>query len=69
MVKFNPIIPRGNAVYAYYGIPNPKEKKEPHLLEITKDPYMSYFTFNDITKLLPYSDPACPGDGICSEST
>ena len=69
MVGFNPIIPRGNAIYSYYGIPNPRLKKEPQLLEINKDPYLSYFTFNDISRILPYSDQACPGDGICAEST
>jgi hypothetical protein len=69
MVKFNPIIPRGNAIYSYYGIPNPKAKKEPILLEMNNDPYLSYFTFNDISRILPYSDQACPGDGICAETT
>jgi hypothetical protein len=29
---------------------------------------MSYFRFADISKILPYSDPACPPDGICSDN-
>lgn len=29
MVKFNPIVPRGNAIYSYYGLNNPRAKKEP----------------------------------------
>ena len=30
---------------------------------------MSYFRFVDINKIFPYSDMACPPDGICLEST
>jgi hypothetical protein len=29
---------------------------------------MSHFKFADISKILPYSDPACPPDGICSDN-
>ena len=56
MVKFNPIVPRGNAIYSYYGLNNPRAKREPQILEINKDSYLSYFVFNDISRILPYSD-------------
>jgi len=29
---------------------------------------MGHFKFADISKILPYSDPACPPDGICSDN-
>ena len=35
---------------------------------MSKDDNLSNFRFVDITKVLPYSDPACPPDGVCSES-
>ena len=67
IVSFQPIVPKGSAVYSYYGLPNPKQKKEPTLLQLSSDPYLSSFSFSDITKVLPYSDPACPGDGTCHD--
>lgn len=69
IVNFTPIVPKGNARFSYYGLPNPQQKKEPQLLELAKDPLLSHFKFVDITKILPYSDPACPGEGICDERT
>lgn len=35
---------------------------------MSKDDYLSEFRFVDITKVLPYSDPVCPPDGVCSEN-
>lgn len=67
LVNFQAIVPKGSAVYSYYGLPNPKQKKEPTLLQLSSDPYLSSFSFSDITKVLPYSDPACPGDGTCHD--
>lgn len=29
---------------------------------------MGQFKFADISKILPYSDPACPPDGICQDN-
>jgi len=57
-------VPKGQEVYSYYGIPNPKAKKESQLLELQykSDPYLSHFAFVDINKVLPFSDPACPPD-------
>ena len=35
---------------------------------MSKDEYLSNFRFVDITKVLPYSDPVCPPDGVCGEN-
>lgn len=32
------------------------------------DPLMTYFKFVDTVKVLPYSDPACPPEGLCMEN-
>lgn len=63
-------MPRDAEVFSYYGLPNPKVKKELKALELgsRRDPLMSHFKFADISKILPYSDPACPPDGICGEN-
>ena len=55
-------------MFSYYGLNNPKHKKEPQTLESSKDPNMSHFKFSDFSKLFPYSDNACPPDGICHET-
>ena len=69
-VKFDPIVPKGQEIYSYYGISNPQEKKELKALELASknDILMSSFKFADISKILPYSDPACPPDGLCSDT-
>ena len=65
VVNFEPIVPKGSAIYTYYGIDNPKLKKDLLPLEISKDPFLHHFSFIDVTKIIPYSDMACPPDGIC----
>lgn len=69
-VTFDAIVPKDQQIYSYYGLPNPKQKKELKALELASrhDPLMSHFKFADISKILPYSDPACPPDGICSDN-
>ena len=34
IADFPPIVPKDQEVYSYYGLPNPKLKKEPQLLEL-----------------------------------
>ena len=70
VANFDGIVPKDGQIYDYYGIPNPKVKKELKALELgsRSDTLMSYFKFADISKILPYSDPACPPDGICSDN-
>lgn len=67
IAKFEPVVPRGNSIYSYYGLPNPKIKQEKQILEINRDPYMTQFRFNDLSKLLPYSESACQ-DGVCNDN-
>lgn len=70
VANFESVIPSDTQIYDYYAIPNPKVKKELKALELASrsDPLMSRFKFADVSKILPYSDPACPPDGICSDS-
>jgi len=69
IADFQAIVPKGQEVYDYYGLPNPKRKKETQLLELQyeDDPYLNHFSFVDINKVLPFSHPSCPPDGMCSE--
>jgi len=69
LVQYEAIIPKGNSVFSYYGFTNPKAKRDMQVLEMSKDPLLSHFRFMDITKILPYSDTACPPDGICLDTT
>jgi len=69
LVDYESVVPRGNSVFTYYGITNPKVKKDLKTLEMTQDEMLSHFSFVDITKILPYSDTSCPPDGICLDST
>jgi len=45
-----------------------KASREIKVLDIKLgDPMLSGFFFNDINKILPSNDAACPGDGSCRE--
>jgi hypothetical protein len=68
VVNFATIVPKKSEVYSYYDIKDPKIKKELQVLELSQDPYLSHFNFKDINKVLPFSDPGCPPDGVCSEN-
>jgi hypothetical protein len=68
VVNYTPIVPKNSEIYAYYDIKDPKTRKESQVLELSLDPFLSHFTFKDINKLLPFSDPGCPPDGICSDN-
>lgn len=68
VVDFTPIVPKKSEVFTYYDLPDPKIKHEMQVLELSKDPYLSHFNFKDINKVLPFSDPGCPPDGVCSEN-
>ena len=68
VVNFAPIVPKKAEVYSYYDIKDPKIKKELQVLELSQDPFLSHFNFKDINKVLPFSDPGCPPDGVCSEN-
>lgn len=61
------MIPKGNAIYSYYGLSNPKIKQEKHILEIHQGREMSHFKFNDVSKLLPFTESACP-ESQCYDS-
>lgn len=68
VVDFTPIVPKHAEVFSYYDLKDPKIKHEMQVLEVSQDPYMSHFNFKDINKILPFSDPGCPPDGVCSEN-
>jgi hypothetical protein len=68
LVEYAPILAKGNSFYAYYGLANPKAKKEPQMFDMSKDPHMSYFRFSDLTKVFPFTDQACPPDGSCHDN-
>ena len=68
IANYHSIVPAGDAMYSYYGLANPKTKEEKKLLEMTKNPLMSHFSFTELSKLLPYSDTSCPPNGVCSET-
>jgi len=70
IAKYEPIVPKEEQLFSYYGLQNPKLKREVQALELASrdDPLMSHFRFSDISKILPYSDPSCPPDGICGEA-
>lgn len=68
LAAYEPIVPKGNSLFAYYGLPNSKLKKEPQILEISKDMQMSHFSFSDVGKIFPYSDNACWPDGVCLDT-
>lgn len=69
LATFESIVPKGNSIFSYYGVANPKTKTEKQLLELnSNDPLMSHFKFVELTKLLPYTDAACKPDGICLDS-
>jgi hypothetical protein len=68
VVNFTPIVPKKAEIFTYYDLKDPKIKKELQVLEMSQDPYLSYFSFKDINKILPFSDPGCPPDGVCSEN-
>jgi hypothetical protein len=70
-VDFTPIVPKKSEVYTYYDLKDPKIKKELAVLELAhpeSDPNLSHFVFKDISKVLPFSDPGCPPDGICNDN-
>lgn len=68
VVDFTPIVPKKSEIYSYYDIKDPKIKHEMQVLELSQDPYLSHFNFKDINKVLPFSDPGCPPDGVCNEN-
>ena len=70
VANFEPVVPQDTQYFDYYGLPNPNAKKELKAIELASrtDPLMRNFKFADISKILPYSDPACPPDGVCAEN-
>ena len=70
VANFETVMPHGQQIYSYYNLPNPKVKQQPQMLELASktDPMMTYFKFADVVKMLPYSDPACPPEGLCIET-
>jgi hypothetical protein len=70
VTNFEGVVPQESQMYDYYGLPNPNIKKELKAIELgsNSDPLMSHFKFADISKILPYSDPACPPEGLCSDN-
>lgn len=69
LVDFDAIVPKGKEIYSYYDIKDPKAVKEEKLLELSwiDDEYLSHFKFKDVTKILPFSDPGCPNNGVCTD--
>ena len=45
IVNFPPIVPKNTAIYSYYGVPNPKQRKELQLLVPSNDQMLSSFSF------------------------
>ena len=68
VVDFPAIVPKKGEIYSYYDIKDSKIKKELQVLELSQDPFLSHYNFKDINKVLPFSDPGCPPDGVCSEN-
>ena len=55
-------------MFAYYNLPNPKAKVEQRVIDVKmNDQFLSHLSFIDVNQLFPSSDPACPGDGYCSD--
>jgi len=66
VVHFDRIVPKGLEAFSYYNIPDPesKAKRDQEILEMKMgDVFMTHFTFNDVNRILPSNDEACPGDG------